>query len=318
MGLGTRGYFSISGEGTFGTFDSTFNPLEILSESFSADYDRYKYKNIYGSYIEHEDLRGIKRISGGVSLALNPYGGAFFIRSCLNNTSVTTILSGFLYKNNFTSPINDKSTNAAEYSQTIRIARDADITEYQYTGCVCNKLSIEYSPNNPVIISAEYVGYNELSTATPQTTITYPGSPVFPFTFDTVSLNSAFGSGLLDSLKIEIDNKIQGYPALTNDALIKRIKRTGKQQIRVRGSIDFSDETEYTKFINQSQTNLVVSVTRAASYQMVVDLPNVVYTSFPLGNLQGRNVVSFEGEAFYHASSATAILISLTNNTIFS
>ena len=83
--------------------------------------------------------------------------------------------------------------------------------------------------------------------------------------------------------------------------------------INISGSLEFQNLDEYDSFIAQTEKQVLLSVTRADSFQLVIDLPRVLYTSLPIGMAgRGRNVVTFDGVARYHTGSASQILATLT------
>jgi len=84
------------------------------------------------------------------------------------------------------------------------------------------------------------------------------------------------------------------------------------------GVLDFQDATEYLNFIDQTEQEMTLSVTKANSFQMVVTLPRFVYTAFPMGiSGKDRLLVNFQGKAFYHQGSGTAIEVALTTTNCY-
>jgi hypothetical protein len=111
-----------------------------------------------------------------------------------------------------------------------------------------------------------------------------------------------------------IDNQLEGIAVLNNSNEIIKIRRKGPQLVRLSGNIGFDNLTEFNNFINQTEQRIFVNFFKASSFNLLIDMPRVVYTAFPLG-IGGRErlMASFEGTARFHTGSNQAIQIDLTN-----
>ncbi len=313
MGQGHLGHIGIGKETTWGTPVAATDYIEALNESINAEIDRFDTVNIRSQHAEPSDEAGIKRIGGDLEIAGNPLACGFLLKGALQSHSQTTVLSGFLYTNTFMSLVAGEEFHADCPLQpyTVEVFRDVT-TSVQYTGCVVDALSIEFSPNQDVRFAASLIGRNEASIAA--TTPTFVTSPGRPFKFNTASVQIGGAANAdLEALTIDISNSLEGVATLDNSDIISRIRQGNFQMVNVSGTFDFDDLDEYDNFIAQTEQSLVVSVTQADSFAMTVDIPKMVYTAFPL-NTPGRQRLSvdFEGKAFYHAGSDTAIQIDLT------
>jgi hypothetical protein len=173
-------------------------------------------------------------------------------------------------------------------------------------------LTLNYAPNQEVRATAQIVGRSTRYAAAQSPT--YPGSPGKPFTFDTASVQlGGSATTAIEALNISIENQYDGIPALDLSVYISKVRRTGPQLVNVTGTMDFTTHAEYDNFLSQSDTNLKVSVTKANSFKMTIDIPRLLYTAYPLG-IPGRErlTVDFTAKGYYHAASATAIEVGLT------
>lgn len=320
MGYGFSGYIGVKRESTWGSAQAADVFVEALSENISESIERFDFKNIVATMAEPDDQAGIHRVGGDVSFAGNPEALGPFLQSAFNISSITEVASGFLYQHVFHQPTTSNSAfsdNSPSVPYTFEIFRDVG-TAVHYAGCLVSALTMNFAPNQDVRCSASVVGRS--SAAAAKQTPTFPGSPNKPFTFDTASVQLA-GSATtrIENLTISIQNQYEAIPALDMSLYASKMRRTGSQMINVSGTMDFSDHAEYDDFINQTERQMIVSVTKASSFAMVVDIPRLVYTAFPLG-MPGKErlMVDFEGKGFYHSGSGTGIEVKLiTQNSYF-
>ena len=311
MAQGFNGYIGIGQETTFGSGAAITDYVEALSENLSAEFDRYDYKNIIGTIAPPDDQAGVLRVGGEIAFAINPANVGRFLKGFFYTSSVTVVRSGFLFNNIFRSTVDIHNATSLLPSYEVEVFRDVT-SAHRYTGCVMNTFNLNVQPNNALAMTVGMIGRDAFLTQ--KGTPTYPGSPAKPFTFDTASLSiDGAATTLIETLDISGNNNLQGIPALNLSTRIAKLRRAGHQEINISGTIDFEDVSEYLDFINQTEKSMKLSVTKADSFQMVIDLPRVVYTAFPMG-ISGRDrvLVNFAGKAFYHSGSKTAIEVTLT------
>lgn len=314
MGYGFGGHIGIQKETAWGsgTAVSSGNYVEAMSEDISVTMERFPYKAIIGALAEPDDTVGLRRVEGSIQFAAHPISLGHFLKGVLGSTSVVNVTSGFTWNHRFFSTAAGSDFSADVPLQPYTIEVDRDVTSsFQYAGCVIDALSMMFEPNNAIMCEARVIGRG--SSVIQATTPTFPGSPAKPFTFDTVSLSvGGSGTSLIESLTVEINNNLEGIGALNLSTDIAKVRRSDHQMVNISGTLDFTDITEYQKFINQTEQRFLLHVTKASSFSLTIDMPRVVYTAFPTG-IPGREriTVDFEGKAFYHSGSGTAIQIDL-------
>lgn len=311
MGYGIKGFFGIGKESAWGTPVAVTDYAEILSESLSEGIDRFEVKNIIGGLYEPNDVAGVRRINGDISLAGYPAILGHLLKAVMNVNSQSVVLSGFLWTHRFNTPQADFATGVAMPPYTVEMNRDQS-SSHQYGGMNLDRLVMALAPNQDLRLSTSWVG-KALALIT-ATTPTFPGSPADPFTFDTSSIQLAgSATARIEALTVSIDNQLEGVPTLNNSNTIARIDRRGPQLIRLSGTIDFPDVQEQLDFKNQTERAFKVSLTKANSFQFIIDIPTFIYTAWPTG--QGgrdRNKIQFEGKARWTPSSNTAATFFLT------
>ena len=319
MAYGFSGYIGLGKEATWGSAQNASTFVEALNENIHVELDRFPYKNIIGTMAEADDIGGVQRVSGQMSFAAHPGNIGFFLFSTFGQATMTVVLSGFLFNHVYKSPTNSNSefsTTAPSVPYTLEIFRDVT-TATQYAGCLVSALTLNFAPNQDVRATASFIGRSTRYAAAQ--TPTFPGSSAKPFTFDTASVQlGGSATTKIEALTISIENQYEGIPALDMSTVISKIRRTGPQLVNVTGTLDFTTHAEYDDFLQQSETNLKVSVTKASSFAMTIEIPRLVYTAFPLG-IPGKEriMVDFTAKGYYLASSATAIHVSLTTTRSF-
>lgn len=315
-GLGFLGFIGIAKEVAWGTPVAATDYIEAMSESVQASMDRFATVNIRNGYEEPSDEAGILRIGGDIALSGNPVSIGNFLKGALQTKSVSIVASGALWTNHFFSikKGDEFSADVSHQPYTVEIFRDVT-TSVQYAGMCVDSLAINFQPNQDVRFTATLIGKDEANLVA--STPTFPSSPTTPFRFDTSSIQiGGAANAKMESLTIEIANNLTGVPRLNGTDKIAAIRMSDFQMINITGSLEFSSTDEYDDFIAQSEQALIVSVTKANSFAMTIDIPKMVYTAFPTGiGGRERQTVDFTGKGFYHAGSGTMIQIDLTTTS---
>lgn len=317
---GMLGHIGIGKETTWGTGVAVTDYVESLSESVVTNIERFETRNIYAGIYEPDDSPGLNRHEGDIVFAVSPRNVGHFLNGCLGVSSPAVVLSGFLYTNAFT-PTQTIATSLVPLpSYTLEVFRpgaSALSSSSRYAGAVISKLAFNLKPNQDLRCTASVIA--QARTGITKTTASFPASPTQFFTWDVASVALAGAAyDRFGELNIEFDNQLEGVSLLDGSNTITRIRRTGAQMVRIGGSLEFEDFTDYNSFLSATEQALKVTLSRASSFQMVFDVPRMIYTAYPvtIGG-RGRLSVNFEGMARYHVGSANAIKISVTNVTTY-
>lgn len=309
---GHLGFFGLAKEATWGTAVAATDYAEAMSENLSTGIDRFPTRNIFGGFYEPDDFAGARRSAGASVHAGNPVSIGHLLRGVFNNISQSSVLSGFLYQASFTGVRSEFADGVPRQPYTLEVNRNISSGSHRYTGALINRLTLALAPNQELRCTADWIAKTRsMITAT---TPTFPGSPTDPFTFDTASVSIAGAANVrLEAFQLTVDNQLEGILALNNTNEIARIRAQGPQMIRVSGTLDFGDNAEELDFINQTERAMTVHLTRANSFALLIDIPRLVYTAFPMGMPgRGRLTVGFDGIARWLVSSASAIRVLLT------
>ena len=308
---GHLGYFGLAKEAVWGTAVAATDYAELFSENLATTIDRFTTKNIFASFNEPDDFAGARRSAGGIVLPAHPVSLGHALKAIFNNMSGSTITSGFLYNTVFTGTKSEFADGVPRQPYTLEVFRDVT-SAHRYIGAVANRLQLALAPNQTLQATIEWIAKSRALIA--RTTPTFPGSPIDAFAFDTASVQLVgAATAKLEGFTLTIDNQLEGILALNNSNEIARIRSTGLQMINISGTLDFSNVDEEQDFINQTERAMVINLTRASSFNLLIEIPRMVYTAYSVGMAgRGRIAATFEGKGRYLTSSAAAIMMRLT------
>lgn len=313
---GMQGHIGIAEETTWGTAVAATDYFKALNESLETDIDRFETINIHANLFEPDDSAGVRRTTGGIELASNPESIGFMLNGAFGINSVTVVLSGFLHENQFRPATVDVNSLHPLTPYTLEVFRDMT-SSHQYAGVNFATLTLAIAPNQDLRLTADVLA-KSLAPLAP-TTPTFPGSPVEAFLFDTCSISLAgIGVSDMEALNVSLDNQLEGIPILNASTVIGKIRRAGAQLVRVGGTLEFPDWTQFDLFRNQTELALTANFTKANSFALLIEVPRLVYTTMP-PTMTGRERVTadFEGMGRFHTGSNTALDVTLTTVNTF-
>lgn len=310
--IGAMGFLALGKETTWGTAVPVTKYAELLSEGMALTIDRFEIKNIAALYTEADDMGGIRKVAGDVSLPVFPEIIVPVLAGIFGNPTGTAV--GSMTTNTFKTPTSDYASGQPTMPFTFEMYRDTT-SSFLYSGVVMNTLQLEIAPNQALKATVNCIAKGVSISS--KTAPTFVSSPVQPFAFDTCSVSiGGAGTALIESLTVNINNQLDGIPALNATTDVAKIRRTGPQMVNISGTADFNNLTEFNNFLNQTEQAFSINFTRANSFSMLIQLPRVVYTAYPVAmGGKERMTVSFEGKGRYHTGSATAIDIRVTTTT---
>lgn len=311
MAHGIVGHIGIGKESTWGTAVAASDYMEALSESVVLTPDRFDVKNIVGRFSEPDDMAGVNRIEGDIVFPGDPTILGIFLMGASGNNSGSVVLSGFLWNNAFNLASSDAGTNNPFPSYTLEIFRDVT-SSFRYSGIQISRLELNAAINQDLRATATIIG--KTASVIAKTSPSFVNSPASPFAFDTASISiGGAGNAEIEALTVSIDNQLEGVPVLNSSLDIAKVRRRGPQLVRMSGTLGFENLTEYNAFTTKAERRIFVNFFRASSFNLLIDIPRFVYSTFPVG-IGGRErlTVGFEGICRYHSGSGTAIQTTLT------
>ena len=315
MSYGMQGYIGFAKETTWGTPVAPTAFATAMSEGLSTTIDRFDTKNIFGGMYKPDDEAGIRRHAGDTVHSGDPSTLGYLLHAAFGSVATTSLTATFK-QHIFQCATSDVSSLCALPPYTLEVFRDVTSAQ-QYAGCNLSKLSLQLQPNQDLRATATWIARSQLNKArVAAASVVFPSSPVSPFTFDVASFTFA-GAGVdyVEAFSIDLDNRLEGFAGLNATTNIQRIARNEAIMGQITGTVSFDDITQYQNFINQTEQAVTVTMTRASSFSMVVTIPRMIYTAFPLATPgRGRMTIGFTGEARMPVGSAGGIAVTLRNN----
>ena len=140
----------------------------------------------------------------------------------------------------------------------------------------------------------------------------FPTGNRLPWDSSSIQLGGT-ATGMLKALTLTMDEALEPHHTLNGSKFPSRVKRSGNRTIEISGTILFDDQTEYQKFVAQTEEALVASFA-VGSDQLIITAPAFRYSEFkPVAPSAGKIEVGFTGAAKYHTTSATSIQFDLKN-----
>lgn len=320
MSYGFASFMGLGKETTWGTPVSAASWFEAMSESLITNLDRFETRAMTGRYTEADDSTGLERNQGDFVAAVNPANIGHVLRGVFGVNSVSNIVSGSFYLNEFTPAQADFSNVAPLPPYTLEIFRAGTSvnSSFLYDGCQFSRLQLGFGINAALMATVGVMA--RAQTLITKSTPSFPGSPVEPFLFSTVSLQLPGGTAntRIEALQITYDNNLEMIGTFNNSNYIGHMKRTAPPTVRISGTISFLDFTEFLDFKNQTERRFVASLFKANSFHMAIDIPRMVYRAVPISVPGAQRITSsFEGMARYHTGSGNAMKVSLSTVNTF-
>ncbi len=314
MARGFSSFIGFGSETVWGTAVAATQYLEAMSESIITTKDRFPVKNLVGRTIEPDDEGGVNHHAGDISMMGHPVNLGIALRGAFGVSSASVVLSGFLFNNVFIPAQNDWGSKNALPSYTIEAFRDVTSSD-RFAGAQFNMLQLGVQPNQDLRITLGVIAKTHDIIQQGNSNPTMPTSPLGPFKFDTASLSiDGLAVDRFEGFNFTIDNGLTGLPALNLSTDVARIHRTNAPTMRFTGQVALSNYQDYLDFVAETERRFVMSLTKAPSFQIILDLPRILYTAHP-HNASGRDriIVPITGMARYHAGSGTSVKVTMTD-----
>ena len=200
-----------------------------------------------------------------------------------------------------------KGTQVTSFSM---VKSFSDILRYQlFTGGVINTMSLDVNPNAMVTGSFGFLFKDMSSGAGAYVTSPSATGVTHPFDGFTGSITEGGGAiSVVSSLSLSLDNGFERNFALmssTNPQVT-----SGKSNITGTVTLYFEDATEYDKFINETESALVITLEDLDGATIAINLPRIKYTSAdsPV-NSDGATMVTMNFQALDDSSAVSNIVI---------
>ena len=288
-------------ESTYGTTPATptWTPLPHTGTTLALSKDGIESEKLRGDRQVEDFRHGNKSIGGDVTSEMEY--GAFddILEAVMCGTWATNVLKSGTTRRSFTLE---------------RKFADLDTPEFhRYTGVEFNTLSLSISPNAMVGATFSVVG-KDLSLATAEVASSTYSADIGNTPFDSFTGSITEGGSSIatvTSLEITIENGLE--PLFSVGADTTNRPSIGKS--RVTGSLTtyFDSKALYEKFINETASEIVCTLTDTAGNDIQIDIPNVKYNSGqPDVSGEGAVTIAMDFVALYSSSDASQLVITRT------
>ena len=288
-------------EVTYGTTPSTptWTPLPHTGTTLALSKDGIESEKLRGDRQVEDFRHGNKSINGDVSAEMEY--GAFddILEAVFCGTWSTNVLVPSGTRRSFTLERKFGDLATPEY--------------HRYTGCEFNTLGLSIAPNAMVTATFGVVG-KDLALATSEIASSTYSADIGNTPFD--SFTGAITEGgssiaTVTSLEVTIENGLE--PLFSVGSATTNRPSIGKS--RVTGSLTtyFDSKALYEKFINETESAIVCTLTDVDGNDYIITLPRVKYNSGqPDVSGEGAVTVSMDFVALYDSSSSTQMKIERT------
>lgn len=288
-------------ESTYGTTPSTptWTPLPHTGTTLALSKDGIESEKLRGDRQVEDFRHGNKSVSGDVSAELEY--GAFddILEAVMCGTWTTNVLK--------------TGTTRRSFTLERKFADLATPEFHRYTGCEFNTMSMSISPNAMVSTTFGVVGQDlALDTAEVASSTYSADIGNTPFDSFTGSINEGGSSiATVTALDISIENGLEPLFSVGADTT----SRPSIGKSRVTGSLTtyFDSKTLYEKFLNETESDIVCTLTDTAGNDYIIDLTRVKFNSGqPDVSGEGAVTVSMDFVALYSSADASQLVITRT------
>lgn len=285
-------------EVTYGTTPATpaFKPFPHTGTNLAMTKDGLESEKLRGDRQVEDFRHGNQSIGGDISAELE-YGSLDdILQAVLCGTWTTNVLKSGVTRRSFT--IERKFADLATPEW------------HRYTGCEFNTFALSVSPNAIVTATFGVIGKGLTLATTAIAGSTY-AAPTDVQPFDSFTGSIAEGGSpiaVVTSIEMTLENGLEPLFAVGS----KTTNRPSIGKSRLTGTMTtyFESKTLYEKFINETSSSIVLTLTDLAGNDYEIDLPNVKYNSGqPDVSGEGAVTVSMDFVALYDGSDASQIVI---------
>ena len=288
-------------ETTYGSTPATpsFTPLPHTGTTLAVTKDAIESEKIRGDRQVEDFRHGNKTVGGEITAELEYEAFDDLLEAVLCGTWATDVLKAGTTRRSFTIQRKFGDLATPEY--------------HTYTGCEFNTLALSVSPNAMVGTTFGIVGKN-LSLATTAITGSTFGSDVGNSPFDSFTGSITEGGSSIatvTAIELNLENGIEPLFSVgsqtTNRPSIGRSRASGTL------TTYFESKALYEKFLNETSSAIVLTLTDPDGNSYAIDLPNVKYNSGqPDVSGEGAVTIAMEFVALYDGTDDSQIVITRT------
>jgi hypothetical protein len=294
---GSRSSLSYIVESTFGTTPAgNFTNLPFSTQSLNLSKDRVAGNDIQADRMPRVDRHGNRQVGGDVVVDLRKGDYDAFLESAMLNTWATDVL---------------KVGTTPKYFSIEDYAADVDQARL-FTGCTVSSLALSIAPNQMVTSTFTMVGKDMTIGATEKTQDDPSGNAPFDAYSGAVAIGNvgaSSASGVVTGIDFTLNNSFAPTFVVGDDSA--PALEVGRAEIEGTLTAYFEDATLITRFLNETETELSVSVddpTGSNEYTFLFPRVKINSADTPVDGPNSRTI-SMSFVALYDSTEATNLKI---------
>jgi len=294
---GSRSSLSYIVESTFGTTPAgNFTNLPFSTQSLNLSKDRVAGNDIQADRMPRVDRHGNRQVGGDVVVDLRKGDYDAFLESAMLNTWATDVL---------------KVGTTPKYFSIEDYAADVDQARL-FTGCTVSSLALSIAPSQMVTSTFTMVGKDMTIGATEKTQDDPSGNAPFDSYSGAVAIGNvgaSSASGVVTGIDFTLNNSFAPTFVVGDDSA--PALEVGRAEIEGTLTAYFEDSALITRFLNETETELSVSVddpTGSNEYTFLFPRVKINSADTPVDGPNSRTI-SMSFVALYDSTQGTNLKI---------
>jgi hypothetical protein len=293
----SRSSLSYITEVTFGTTPvGNFLNLPFSTHSLNMTKDRVSGNDIQADRMLRVDRHGNKQVGGDVVVDLRDAVFDAFLESAMMNTWSTDVI---------------KIGTTPKYFSIEDYAADIDQARV-FTGCTVSSMAVSLAPNQMVTTTFTIVGKDMTVSANQKTqTASATTAPFDSYSGDISigNVGSPSAIAIVTGLDFTLNNSFAPTFVIGDNAAPSL--EYGRAEVEGTLTAYFEDAALLNRFVNETETALVVSVGDPSGNTLTFDFPKIKINSadIPVDGPTGSRVISMSFIALYDSTEATNLKI---------
>lgn len=322
MPYGQDAKIGIAFQNSQGTAASTSSlyPIGFTAEDIMPDIPELLAQNMTGNFNEGAGYGGPRQVAGSLQAEALPQALGVYLKALFGGPTTTNVASS-VKQHVFKPRTSDFDVNIAgnpiSYYKSLR--ETGVNTAFYFHDLVAGRLELriangEFLTSNIAFVGGKIGKVSSLALAEPA------GKN---WTWDVTSVELGGAANIdIEDITITIDEQLEPKWVLNASREPLKVKRGGKRQVRIAGTIQYNDQDEYDKFVSDVTTTQALRVTMTGAvaiqsgyYPVVkIEIPAFKWLDYkPNASSPGEIAVAFSAKGDFHIGSDTAIAITLTN-----
>ncbi len=298
---------------------NSFYAMPFLSENVTPDVPELLSLNMEGRFDEGEAYSGARNVAGTISNEAQPITVGVLMKACFGDpttVSNSTALGEF-WTHTFKPRTSDFDTNAVNNPMTMykNLADGGQVPIYQ--DLIATRFEASVSNGEFLQASVNFTGGVVGTKITSDALGTEASGKKWTWDVTSIELGGSANTDFAD-VTVIVDEQASPRWVLKTSRDPDRVKRDAKRQVRINGTVKFTDQTEYDLFLAGTTQQLKMTMTgteevRSGYYHTFgVDVPAFKYLAYPVEFSDPAELqVAFEGKGDYHTGSGTSIAFTL-------